>query len=136
MTSPLWCMRRIRRSKGAPISYHVNFGAPHVFSQVRKSTMAPKRSFVEVVRSDLGIVLGRMDQSVEAIVADRDLAGLLEIDFGAPLFFGENVYAAQSDGVVLVTHLYLRGDRYVYRSSLELQDADQVPEEAGDASLV
>ncbi len=133
---PLWCMRRIRRINGVPISYHVNYGAPDRFSQVREATMAPKRSFVEVVRGNLGIVLERLDQSVEAIVADRDLAGLLEIDFGEPLFFVENVYTAESDTVVLVTHLYLRGDRYVYRSSIKLEDADQIPREATDSPLV
>ena len=50
-------------------------------------------------------------------------------------FYVENAYTAESDTVVLATHLYLRGDRYVYRTSIKLEDADQVPREARDSPL-
>ena len=120
---PLWRMRRIRRIKGAPISYHVNYGLPESFAAVNLATMAPSRSFVEVMRTDLGIVLDRMDQRVQPIVADRDLAELLEIEFGDPLFFVENIYISETGRVIDVTHLYLRGDRYEYRSSIQLENS-------------
>ncbi len=123
--SPLWCMRRIRRIKGVPVSYHVNYGLPTRFDAVTERMMAPCRSFVEVMRTDLGIHLGLMDQWVQPIVADRDLAALLEIGFGDPLFFMENVYTTHSGEVIDVTHLYLRGDRYVYRSSIRLEDSEE-----------
>jgi len=120
---PLWCMRRVRRIKGTPVSYHVNYGLPAIFGAVTANMMAPCRSFVEVMRNDLGIPLGRMEQWVQPIVADRDLAALLEIGFGDPLFFMENVYTSPEGEVIDVTHLYLRGDRYVYRASIPLEDS-------------
>ncbi|MCH8887748.1 MAG: GntR family transcriptional regulator [SAR324 cluster bacterium] len=122
LQAPLWRMRRLRRIAGRPISHHVNYGAPARFAQVTAATMAPSRSFVEVMRAELGIVLARMDQRVEAMVAERDLAEILETGFGAPLFMVENRYLDPAGAVVAVTLLYLRGDRYVYQSSIPLEE--------------
>ncbi len=118
--APLWSMRRRRRLEGRPLSYHVNYGAPERFAGVTNETMAGNRNFVDVMRDDLGLGLERMDQTVEAAVADRDLAEILEVDFGDPLYFIENVYRVAGDAAVAVTHLFFRGDRYVYQASISL----------------
>ncbi|MEE8434566.1 MAG: UTRA domain-containing protein, partial [bacterium] len=123
--APLWRMRRLRRIAGAAISHHVNYGAPERFERVTDATMAPSRSFVEVMRAELGISLARMDHRVEAMVAERDLAEILETGFGAPLFMVENRYFDPGGAVVAVTLLYLRGDRYVYQSSIPLEEEAQ-----------
>ncbi len=116
----VWSMRRLRRLKGMPISYHVNYGPVEIFGDVGKRTMAGNRNFVDVMRRDCGLSLRRMDQTVEATIADRDLAALLTVPFGAPLYFVENKYVADGGGVAAVTHLFLRGDRYIYRASIAL----------------
>ncbi|MDP6404726.1 MAG: GntR family transcriptional regulator [Alphaproteobacteria bacterium] len=118
--APLWSMRRRRRLDGRPLSFHVNYGAPGHFDGVEAETMAGNRNFVDVLRDDLGLPLQRMDQTVEAAVADRDLAEILEVDFGDPLYFMENVYRVVGDAAVAVTHLYFRGDRCVYQTSISL----------------
>lgn len=120
---PLWCMRRLRRIEGAPISYHVNYGDPETFAAVSVATMDNQGNFVDAMRHHCGLQLGRMDQRVEAITADRDLAGLLETDFGEPLFFVENLYSDSAGRPLAVTHLYLRGDRYIYQASLTLDES-------------
>lgn len=122
--SALWTMRRVRAHKGRVISYHVNFGLPERLDRITRQTMAGNRNFVDVLRRDLGIRLAAMEQTVEATVADCDLAERLEADFGDPLFFVENAYRGVDGSVVAVTHLYLRGDRYVYRADLRLTDAE------------
>lgn len=118
----LWCMHRLRRIKGVPISYHVNYGLAEVLDGIDGETMAELGSFVVAMRERAGIDLGRMDQVVEAVSADRDLAGLLGTEFGDPLFFIENLYSDKADRPVAVTHLYLRGDRYLYQASIELDE--------------
>jgi DNA-binding GntR family transcriptional regulator len=118
----LWCMRRLRRIAGAPISYHVNYGRPQVLGRIKAPMMANQGSFVDAMRRHCALPLARMDQRVEAITADRDLAGLLEVDFGEPLFFVENLYSDESAAPLAVTHLYLRGDRYAYQASITLED--------------
>jgi len=118
----LWCMRRLRRIEGAPISYHVNYGKSEVLGRINAQMMANQGSFVDAMRRHCGLPLGRMDQRVEAITADRDLAGLLEVDFGEPLFFVENLYSDKADAPLAVTHLFLRGDRYAYQASITLDE--------------
>jgi len=119
---PLWRMRRLRRIEGAPISCHVNYGGPEVLGRIDAAVMDEHGSFVNAMRRHCQIDLRRMDQRVEAITADRDLADLLEVDFGEPLFRVENVYTDSRDNPVAVTHLFLRGDRYVYQASITLDD--------------
>jgi len=116
----LWCMRRLRRIAGAPISYHVNYGRPDVLGRINAGMMADRGSFVDAMRRHCALPLARMDQRVEAITADRDLSDLLEVDFGEPLFFVENLYSDEAGAPLAVTHLYLRGDRYAYQASITL----------------
>ncbi len=123
--TPLWCMRRIRRIEGAPISYHLNFGCPSVLGRIDAKSMASNGNFVDAMREVAGIELGRMDQRVEALNADRDLADILEVEFGDSLFFVENRYASTEGDMVAVTHLYLRGDRYVYQASIVLDEQNE-----------
>lgn len=120
--SPLWIMRRIRRIHGDAVSYHVNYADPAVFASVGTAAMAGRRNFVDLMREDCGLHLRRMEQGVEAIVADRDLADLLETDFGAPMFFVENVYSDDKDRVIAVTHLFLLAKYYKYKTTIEPVD--------------
>jgi DNA-binding GntR family transcriptional regulator len=113
-------MRRLRRIENRPISYHVNFGRPALLSPIKRKHMEGGRSFVDVVGERCGVTLARMDQWVHAVVADLDLSRLLEIPFGDPLFFVRNAYYDADGGIIAVTHLYLRGDRYSYHVSIGL----------------
>lgn len=118
----LWVMRRIRRIFGNIISYHVNYALPERLGTVTAENMAGSRNFVDVLREDCGCELLKMDQTVEASVADRDLSKLLDVDFGTPLFFVENKYTDQAEDVAAVSHLFLRGDHYAYQTSISLNE--------------
>lgn len=118
----LWVMRRIRRIFGNIISYHVNFALPEKLGTITADNMSGSRNFVDVLREDCGCKLVRMDQTVEASVADRDLSELLNVNFGTPLFFVENKYTDQSESVAAVSHLFLRGDHYAYQTSISLNE--------------
>lgn len=118
--TPLWTMRRTRAFGDITISYHINYGREAVLGALTPAMMASNRNFLDVLQSDLGIVLKRMDQTVEAITADRDLARLTGGEFGDPLFFVENAYTSAQDEIVAVTHLYLRGDYYLHQTSMPL----------------
>ena len=118
----LWVMRRIRRISGSIISHHVNFARPEMMTGVGAGDMAGNRNFVDQLRARSSGQLERMDQTVEASVADRDLAALLKVEFGTPVFFVENVYTEKGGKVAAVSHLYLRGDHYAYKTSIALRD--------------
>lgn len=117
----IWRMRRIRKFKKEPISYYINFARPGLFENIDKETFE-KRPFFEVLQEKFENQIVKIDQRVEAIVADMDVSAILGIQFGGPLFYSEIIYFDKHDTPVEVTHLFLRGDRYVYRSVIHLDE--------------
>jgi GntR family transcriptional regulator len=117
----IWRMKRIRKFKGEPISYYINYGPPQLFQKLTKNIFK-KNSFFEVLQRQVGVKISQIEQNVEAITADIDLASILGVKFGAPLFFVENIYFSESLTPVEVTHVYYRGDRYIYNAIIQ---ADQ-----------
>ena len=63
----------------------------------------------------------RIEQHVEAAVADMDVAGILHIEFGDPIFFMEHLYVDENGDVIAVTHLFMRADRYRYSTAINLE---------------
>ncbi len=124
--APLWTLRRLRWIHNDIISYHINFARPEKLAGLNDSNMAGNRNFVDMMREDCDLQLKRMEQTVEATATDRDLANLLEVKFGTPLFFVENIYKDKADTVVAVTHLYLRGDHYAQQTSIDMEVQDTV----------
>ncbi len=120
--SPAWQMRRLRSIGTDPISYHVNFGRPDMAQLIGEDDFRETGNFVELLRERYSEILERADQHVEARTADMDIAGLLGIGFGAPIFFVENVYVTATDSAAAVTHLYLRADRYRYSATTRFAD--------------
>lgn len=118
--TPLWQMRRLRRIGRSLVSYHINYGAADRLNAIDVAAMQGSRKFVDAMREDCGIKLKKMTQTVEAISADRDLAQILETDFGEPIFYVTNVYTDHTDEVVAVSELYLHGRHYAYQTTLTL----------------
>ena len=116
----VWRMKRVRKLRGEPMSYFINYGRPEVFNEKITKEEAKKSSFVDLFQERCQIHLSKVDQRVEATVADMDLSSALNINFGDPLFFVENVYYSADGNPVEVTHMYFRGDKYVYDATINL----------------
>lgn len=115
----VWRMKRVRKMKGQPISYFINYGPSELLDKIRKKDVE-KRGFIEVFKDVCGVRLSRMEQRVSAIMADVDLSRLLGVDYGDPLFLVEAIYFSQTTKAVALTHGYLRGDRYRYLAVTEI----------------
>lgn len=114
-------LRRLRRHQGHIVSYFINyFRLEHLRRLPRRKLT--KRSFIEVFQESTRIRLKRAEQRVESIIAEMDLANLLDTEYGAPLFFVENIYYSNQDQPAVVTHMYYRGDCYMYRASISLPE--------------
>lgn len=123
---PLGRLRRLRRHQGHIVSYFINyFRAEHL--QRLPQRKLTKRSFIEVFQESTGIRLKKAEQRVESIIAEMDLAKVLDTDYGSPLFFVENIYYSNQDQPVVATHMYYRGDCYVYRASISFHGAPLSP---------
>ena len=120
----IWRMKRMIKIKRKPISYCINYVPPSLLGKLSSKDFK-KRSFIEVFQDRCNIKLSKMEQQVEATVADMDLASILRVPFGDPLFFVENVYYSTEKKPVAVTHMYYRGDRYVYKAAIQLDENDR-----------
>ncbi|HUT72397.1 MAG TPA: GntR family transcriptional regulator [Desulfatiglandales bacterium] len=120
----VWRMKRVRKFGEEPISYYINYGPPQLFEKVNENAFK-KRSFFEVFKKCSGVQLSQIEQNVEAITADVDLASILRVQFGASLFFVENIYYSTSLVPIEVTHVYYRGDRYIYNAVIRLDQEER-----------
>jgi len=106
-------IKRVRKLKGKPISYYVNYGPSRLLTKLSDLEI-DARTFIETYKDVCKINLRFMDQRVQATSADMDLASILQVDFGFPLFFVQNVYYSDNRIPMIVTHMYYRSDHYVY----------------------
>ncbi len=112
-------IKRVRELNDVPISYYVTYGPSRLLAQIPTCEIE-KGPFVDTFQKVCKIKLKSMEQTVHACIADMDLAGILDVDFGFPLFFVQNVYYADKDIPMAITHMYYRSDRYVYKAKQKL----------------
>jgi len=112
-------IKRVRELHGEPISYYVTYGSSALTTRLSNNEIE-KGPFVDSFQSVCKIKLKSMEQSVHASIADMDLAGILHVDFGFPLFFVQNIYYSEENKPMAITHMYYRSDRYVYSAKRKL----------------
>jgi DNA-binding GntR family transcriptional regulator len=115
----VWRMKRVRRIQEKTVSYFINYGKQGLFGGIKKRDAA-QFPFVNLAADKCGVHFSRMEQWLEAILADKGLAGLLETSFGIPLLYATNVYFLASTEPVAVSQMYFRGDRYRYHTEKDL----------------
>ncbi|HEX2965467.1 MAG TPA: GntR family transcriptional regulator [Syntrophorhabdaceae bacterium] len=117
--SQVLCIKKIRKYRGMPLSYYVHYTDPKLYPKISKEAVEQK-TFVALYEELSGNKLVRLKQRIEAVVADIDLSAVLEMRFGLPLFFTENLYLTGDDKPAVVTQNYYRGDKCFYKSSTAL----------------
>lgn len=106
-------IKRVRKLNQKPVSYFINYGPSHLFTLLT-SREIEKRTFIEAYQDICKIKLKSMGQIVRATNADMDLASVLQVNFGFPLFFVQNIYYSEKETPMAVTHMFYRSDCYVY----------------------
>ncbi len=112
-------IKRVRKLRENSISYFVNYGPSRLLTQL-SSREIERRTFLETYQDVCKIKLNFMEQRVQATIADIDLAGILQVNFGFPLFFVQNIYYSEKDIPRILTHMYYRSDRYFYTAKRSL----------------
>ena len=112
----IWRMKRVRNFKGEPIAYYINYAPVYLFKDVKRNVFG-KRSLYEVLE-ELHGPISKIEQRVEATITDIDISSILNVPFGRPLFFGENIYRDHNGQALEVTYMYYRGDRYIYEATI------------------
>lgn len=114
--------RRIMKLDSGPLAYIINYFSRSLFKKSVYPKFAKKR-FLKILMEEKNLSTIKIDQQIEATIADMDLARNLKIKFGDPLFLVEYIYRLTDETPLAVTHTYHRGDRSIIRDTVVI-DAD------------
>ena len=115
----VWRMKRVRRFKGKPISFYTYYAKLSSCESISEGD-AKKSKFIDTFQEATGNKIDKIRQSIRSAVADLDVSAMLEIPFGAPVFFYENTYYSLSGEALYLSQSYFRGDMCVFKASVQL----------------
>ena len=117
--NPVWRMKKVRNHSGSPLCYYVHYCSPAFGERISKSG-AEQKNFVDLFTEISGRKLHRLEQTLEATIADGELAKILHVRFGAPLLYVENLYYAEEHEPAVLTQIHYRSDRCSIKASVQL----------------
>lgn len=118
----LWHLERIQRLDQENTIYVLNYALPERLMDYSVKSFKENR-FLEELMKQYGKDFAHIEQKVTATIADIELSKLLGVRFGAPLFFAENIYRNTEHSPLAVSHLYYRGDCYMYTSHIDVNES-------------
>jgi GntR family transcriptional regulator len=112
-------VKKIRKHGGKPLSFYVHYTAPALCKKITIEK-AEQKTFVDLFEEVTKTKLTNLRQRIESVVADIDLSTVLQVRFGLPLFFTENLYMTEGEKPAILTQNYYRGDKCFYKTSTNL----------------
>jgi GntR family transcriptional regulator len=112
-------MKKIRKHGGKPLSFYLHYTDPALFDKITIEK-AEEKTFVDLFEEVTKTKLTSLKQRIEAVVADIDLSNVLQVRFGLPLFFTENLYMTEGNKPAILTQNYYRGDKCFYKTLTNL----------------
>jgi GntR family transcriptional regulator len=112
-------MKKIRYHNGKPLSFYIHYTDPALFKKITVEK-AEQKTFVALFEEVTKTKLTNLKQRIESVVADIDLSTVLQVRFGLPLFFTENLYLTEGNKPAILTQNYYRGDKCFYKTSTDL----------------
>jgi GntR family transcriptional regulator len=112
-------VKKIRKHGGKPLSFYLHYTDPALYKKITIEK-AEQKTFVDLFEEVTKTKLTTLKQRIESVVADIDLSSVLQVRFGLPLFFTENLYMAEGQKPAILTQNYYRGDKCFYKTSTDL----------------
>ena len=112
-------IKKVRKHGGKPLSFYLHYTDPALYKQITRKK-AEKKTFVDLFEEVTKTKLTTLKQKIESVVADIDLSNMLQVRFGLPLFFTENLYMTDGQKPAILTQIYYRGDKCFYKTSTKL----------------
>jgi GntR family transcriptional regulator len=111
-------LEKVRHIEDNPFSHVLNYLPADIGERVPQDSVAIKPMLM-ILEEDLGMRADRATQTLEATVADAEVAVLLDIRIGDPLLKAERtVFDIQKKPIEYVSVLY-RADKYSYTVNLK-----------------
>ena len=112
----IWRLRRIRVYKGLPVSFYTYYADPTYCTGISVKN-AEKDDIINTMEQAIGIKIHKVSQTLRSVVADLDISSVLEIPFGASVFFNESTYHSASGKILFFSQSYYRGDMFALRTT-------------------
>lgn len=103
---------------GEPFAHAELYCPPDVGDLVDEADVAAQTSLIAVIEEKLGQPIERANQTIEAAVADRRVAGHLGLKVRAPLLKVERTYYTDADRAVISAVIRYHPERYRYSVQL------------------
>ncbi|HET7875618.1 MAG TPA: GntR family transcriptional regulator [Methylomirabilota bacterium] len=111
--------RRLRRERGMPLSYALNYTLPEYGSQI-DAKLLRRSPMLKILRDILGVKLSHVQISIGAQRATQEVAQPLDVDVFSPVLFFSGVVLDQRQRVVDVAWIYYRADRFTFTLDLDV----------------
>ena len=107
-------IHRLRYLNREPVSLDISWVSAPLGAQLAREDLACRDIFL-ILENDYGLALGHADLSIEATLADANLAEKLEISLGAPVLRIERLTHGKDGTPLDYEHLHYRADNFRYR---------------------
>jgi GntR family transcriptional regulator len=111
-------IEKIRSIEGSPFSHVFNY-LPHDIGQEVPAELVTQKPMLMILEDELGIRATQAEQSVEATIADAEVASMLEIRVGDPLLKVERTVYDHKDRPVEYVSVLYRADKYAFTVKLK-----------------
>lgn len=112
-------VRRTRSLDNIPVSYIVNYLPIEIGKLIEKKDLRA-HPMLDVLSNKLGIELAKGNQSIEAIVADYEIARALSVSISSPILYIETIIYSKEKKPVDFVQTFVRPDRYKYSVKLDI----------------
>ena len=112
--SSVYDIKRIRTANGIPISYHHSF-IPEVYCEGLEQHDLQNEQLCEIMAANYGLHRFRSVETLETYMADEQKAYLLEVEYGFPLLFLQDLIYNSEGQAFEYSRVFFRGDKVTLR---------------------
>lgn len=117
-------IEKIRTIEGEPFSHVINYLPEEIGSRVSRSALNLK-PLLMILEEELGLNADGAIQTIEAVVAEPELAPLLGIRVGDPLLKVERTVYDAEDHPLEHVSVHYRADKYCFNVGLKRERSDE-----------
>ncbi|MCP3716925.1 GntR family transcriptional regulator [Paraburkholderia sp. CNPSo 3281] len=118
--APVAEIHRVRMLNREPVSLELTWVPEALGKRLANADLATRDIFL-ILENDCGVPLGHADVSIDAILADDDIARALRVEDGSPVLRIERLTHDASGNPIDYEYLYFRGDAFQYRLRVDRQ---------------
>lgn len=109
-------IQRVRLLNRQPVSYELTYLPEHIGLKLKEKAIDLRTTDIfKALEQECDIPLGHADLSIDATVADEELAALLQVEIGTPVLRVERLTHDANGQPIDYEYLYFSGDTFQYR---------------------